>query len=83
MTAFGIVELQRLLAGEAADLEGLGNPLVGDRLQPPVERPVEGRLDDDGPEADHRVVARDRAVGFDVHHDVGHSRSSRGLRQHS
>ena len=68
-----VVELQRLFPRETAHLECLGNPLVGDRLQPSVERPVQGRFDHDGPEADHRIVARDRAVRFHVHHDVGHS----------
>ena len=69
-----IVEPERFFPCEAAHLERLGNPFVRDRFQLPVERPVEGWLDHNGPEADHRIVARYRAVCFYVHHDVGHVR---------
>jgi hypothetical protein len=34
----------------------------------------------DGPEANHRVVAGNRSIGFDVNHDVGHRRFSLSFR---
>src|SRR5208282_2728412 len=47
----GIVELERLVAAEPTDLQGLRQPAFGDRLELAVERLAERRLDDDGPKA--------------------------------
>ena len=72
MTAFGSSNCSVSSRVNPLTARASGIHLLGDRLQPAVERPVQGRLHDDGPEADHRIVAWDRAIGFDIDHDVGH-----------
>ena len=70
---FGVGKLERFLAGESADGERLREPFVGNWLQFAVKRLLERWFDDDGTEADHRVVARYRTIGFDIDHDVAHA----------
>jgi hypothetical protein len=72
MTAFRIIETQGFLPAETAHLKGFGNPLLRDQSQLAVKRRAARRLDGHGTEADHRVVAGDRTIGFDIDHDVGH-----------
>ena len=69
---FGVVELERCFAAEAADGKRLRNPLLGDGFQLAVERFFEGGFDDDGTKADHGIIAWYRPIGFNIDHEVAH-----------
>jgi hypothetical protein len=69
----GIVEPETLLSREIADGQGLRDKRVGNWFELALESAFESRFHNDRPEGDHRVIARNGAVRFDVDHDVGHS----------
>ena len=72
----GIVEPEGFLTGESADREGFRDEAIRNGLQPTVEGLFQSRLNDDGAEGDHGIVAGDGAIGFNVDHDVGHGEKS-------
>jgi hypothetical protein len=49
-----------------------GIQCLGNRLQLAVEAAGQTGFHDHRAERDHRIIARDRAVGVDIHHDEGH-----------
>lgn len=73
--AFRVVEFEALVSCESADSERVRDELFGDRFELPVKRAVQFRFDDHRTEADHRVVARNRTIGFNVNHDIRHRMS--------
>ena len=63
-------EFQAFFPRESADGERVRHEAIGNRFELSVERPIQFGFDDHGTEADHRVIAWDRTIRFNVDHYV-------------
>src|SRR5262245_42910581 len=64
----GVVKLETLVPAEPAHRQGFGDEVARDGLELCIKGPIERRVDDDRSEANHRIVAGYRTVGFDIYH---------------
>ena len=69
-----LLKSEALFVREAADGKCVWNERLRSGFQFAVKRSTELGFDDDRPKADHGIVARYRAVGFHINHDVRHWR---------